>query len=240
MATGSTLGAALVFVCETGGLSGEECIDEIIRIGAVVANFAWNKVFEWCCDQFDDPPVCEEISGLNFIALECNYFQVATVGPDDDAMMWNRDEVDNFIFDREITTTGVNFGSAIDVSQPVSVNVIAVCPEPSTIEFPLENFDLGASVDNATFAPSWAIAPPDNINAAGSNTTFDIAVNSGTQDVVELNFQTSFGANIEMTGPFTATVTIWNSTTPAIVTTATITNTCTGESESISKTTTVN
>lgn len=236
-----TVADIINFVCDSINLSADDCFNQTARLGNELIFLAYRVTYNLCCSLYNQEEViCSGIDGLQFNAIGCNYFEVITTGPDADGEAWTWLGNENFEFEEAMTTSGKNFGSAINIAQPVGATVSAVCPDLTTFTFTGEDIDLTSSINAATFSPSWAIAPPNEITASGSTTSFDIAVNSGTEDIVVLDFSSSFGANIEMTGTFTGEVTIWNSTVQEITITATITNTCTGVSESIQKTVSVN
>ena len=237
------ISAFITTICDLLGLDQQTCQNEIIRNGRELALLYSRLVFNACCSVFSDEEiVCSSITDMNFSPQGCNFFLVTAPGENEDAEVFEWISNSNFIFEEQFTTENFNYGSAIDLTQDVSATVIATCPNLTNFDLTVSGVDLAATVDGETFTPTWAQAPPSQLSAppGGGILTFDVHVNSGTNELVDFSLSTSSGGRADTSPPFSGTITIWNTSPGTSVTTfATITNACTGTTATISKVTNI-
>lgn len=186
--------------------------------------------YDWCCTWNDVDLDCRAVQNLHPIFAKCNEFIIRAFGAGDDAtgFAWsgtNASFASTMTIEPEVRIT------VPDLDESTTVNVIASCSDGTTLATYSETFELSNLTGSAPPPLAWGYEPPDGANQFDE---IEVAVVTGSTEQYELSWSVSTGGSITPTGPFSANVLFWN--TGSITITATLTNTCTGETSSISKT----
>lgn len=221
---------------------------------AVLAGFALGihvgiNVYEWCCRMFDeDDQECRPPTGSSYIAVDCNQFSYRVFGPS----YYGTTQWDNVNTNPASTITpfpviGINIPDYGEISEIAAT--IACVQNAETVHIYSWDDALTFESGESYFPLAWNSQPPFSYNFGGDGIGIEgdyddaniIHASLLTPNTNELTYSWHVNFPHEIIGGGNADdnwVTIRITTdNPNLTTGVTVTNTCTGESNSLSQTT---
>lgn len=200
-------------------------------LGVITGFVVGRAVFRWCCSWFrDDVPVCRNPQSYGYRVLACNQYEVSAFGAGSAvaAYVWNNTNTQP---DNAVTTVPFLAVSIPNPGQPSIIQARILCSNGTEVSSePFSQEIIFSSGQPGVLG--WAVAPPAT---ASVGQTVSVAISaSGIAFPYQLSWSTSFGGGVTPTGTHTASVHFWASGSVTI--TATLTNTCSGQSVNISRT----
>ena len=205
-------------------------------LSLAAAYLAAFHAYDFCCPGDGVPEQeCHEPTGSVLYSTNCNDHRYIIVGPSEYAStQWdnnNTDPASIVTIRAELNFTVPNLGSPSEFEAIVSC--IANADEVDLFDWK-ENQTIDYDPLPTSF--SWAYTPPSN---AQTGISYEVAVTNGTTDNLELSWSVSpQGGAVTSTGSYSGILTFFTSGSKVVK--ATLTDICTGESKSVSKTVNVN
>jgi hypothetical protein len=188
-------------------------------------------LYDWCCPEDEEIVLCSKPTGAYVQTHACNDFTYNVVGPGNYiTTLWGNINTNPLV---ATTPTPSLRLSVPDLTNESLINATVGCVDPNGVTTYPWNDKLFFNT-NATLSPfsiQWGQNPPPT---ASTNTTYAISVTSGSQGQYALSWSVSpWGGSVTSTGSWSGNLTFFGSGTKTV--TATLTNTCTGQSKSISQ-----
>lgn len=183
--------------------------------------------YTWCCSWFNHHIDCRKPENVHAFVTGCNEFRLNAwgAGDDVDSYVWNNQNTDPAF---AVTQTSFLDVSVPNPGQPSFIDVYVVCKNATPTDDFKETMTLISG--NAPCCLSWAVQPP---SSASSGQTVQVVVLANLSGPNVLSWSVTGPASITSTGAYTANVT-FGSGYSTVTVTATLTNTCSGLSTSIS------
>lgn len=194
---------------------------------AVVGVIVAVNMYQWCCSWFGEEPPCRTPQGVGYRVLSCGQYELTVYGAGAGVIEYDWSNTNT----TPATATTQSPFLTVSVPNPGQISIVqvtAVCLDQQNYMGEEKEMTLSSNIPGAL---GWAITPPVEANVGQ---TVSVAVSAGIAFPQTLSWSASFGGGVSSTGTHTANVTFWASGSVTI--TATLTNTCTGQPISVSRT----